>query len=91
MPTNTGADILGRFIEPEKPDMPPEVARYVLAMNFRAADLDRMDELAGKSRDGQVTEDESHELEDYLRVSDLLALMQSKARRSLRNASPSVV
>lgn len=90
MITNTGADILGRMIEPEKADMPPEVARYVLALAFRPADLDRMDELAGKSRDGLLNEDESDELDDYLRVSDLLALMQSKARRSLRNAAPSV-
>ncbi len=78
------AAILARLIEPERDNMLPEAACYLLSIDFRDEDRDRMNALAEKAREGALTEDEGEELENYRRVSHLLALMQSKARISLR-------
>jgi len=43
-----------------------------------------MTELSAKASAGTLTAAEGAELDEYLRVADLLALMQSKARRSLK-------
>ncbi|MBV8076429.1 MAG: hypothetical protein JO284_08530 [Planctomycetaceae bacterium] len=41
---------------------------------------------SAKAQEGTLTKAERAELEEYLRVSDLLALLQSKARLSLKKA-----
>ena len=76
--------ILGRLLEPEKADLPPELARQILTLQFGAADRDRMNELAEKARAGALSEEEATILENYRHVGRLLALMQSKARLSLK-------
>jgi hypothetical protein len=86
MTANSEAVILSRVIEPEKPNMPPEAARALLELDFGAEDRARMNELAAKARQGMLNADEEQELDNYLDVGHLLALMQSKARRSLREA-----
>ena len=40
--------------------------------------------LAERSQDGALTKEEREELESYIHVSDLLAIMQSKARQFLK-------
>jgi hypothetical protein len=81
---NTEAAILGRLIEPEKSDRPPEAARFLLRLDFTPGDKARMDELAAKAREGAIDADDRAELENYVHVGHLLALMQSKARNSLK-------
>ena len=81
--------ILDRLIPPEPAGLPPEAARYLLTLDFAPADLDRMNELAAKAQQGALTEEDSDELESYRHVGHLLALMQSKARRSLKLAGSS--
>ena len=88
-PINSEAAILTRVLEPEVDDLSTEAARYLLRLNFRADDLKRMDELAAKSRDGALKFEERAEVENYEHVGHLLALMQSKARRSLNRAGSS--
>lgn len=86
MSTTTGALIWKNIIEPEKDDLPPVAARYILKMSFRESDHKRMEKLSSKAQKGTLTERERSLLEEYIRVSDLLAIMQSKARRSLRKS-----
>ena len=43
-----------------------------------------MHDLVTKNQDGKLTAKENHELENYRRVSFMLGLMHSKARRSLK-------
>ena len=81
---NSEAAILKRLIEPDRDDLPPETARYLLTISFIAADHDRMEALAAKAREGSLTVDEQSELENYEHVGHLVALLKSKARRSLR-------
>jgi hypothetical protein len=83
-PANTEGDIWRHVFRPEKDDFPPEMARYVLNLDFRQSDHKRMEKLSLKAQKGTLTPKEQAELDGYIRVSDLLAIIQSKARRSLK-------
>jgi hypothetical protein len=61
----------------------PETARAIPELGFDTRDQDRMDMLSRKAREGILSADERTELETYLRVNDLLTILQSKARQSL--------
>jgi hypothetical protein len=87
MTTNSEAAIFLRVLEPDKPMLSAEAAREIMALRFAATDEKRTSELSAKARSGQLTSDEDEELENYIRVGDLLAIMQSKARRRLRMAA----
>ncbi len=84
MSTATGALIWKHVIKPEKDNLTPDTARYILKMDFRESDQKRMEKLSAKAQKGTLTTTEQAELEEYIRVGDLLAIMQSKARRSLK-------
>ncbi len=45
-----------------------------------------MNALAAKARKGKLPKQEDEELEAYIQVGHLLAIMQSKARQSLKKA-----
>jgi hypothetical protein len=72
---------------PDNDNLSPDIARSILRMNFPRPDHERMAELSAKASAGALTSAEEAELDEYLRVADLLALMQSKARRCLKRAS----
>ena len=80
---NTGGDILHRLLEPDSGNLAPEAARYLLSIDFPAADHERMEALAEKSQAGELLSDEREELEEYVRIGHFLALIQSTARKSL--------
>jgi len=81
------AEILTRVILPESPTMSPDAARELLKLKFSAGDQQRMAELAGKARAGTLSIEEECEAAGFERVSSLLGLLKSKARRSLQNGS----
>jgi len=83
---NTEAAILTRVIEADPSAVTPDVARYLLSMQLPRTDRERVDELSAKARDGSLTEGETAELDSYLHIGRLLAVMQSRARRLLKNA-----
>lgn len=87
MIANTQADIWGRLIDSEKPDLSPEAARAFLALGFKPGDRNRMNYLASRARAGRLSDLEGVELQEYLRAGDLLALLKSKARQSLRRTA----
>ncbi|HZL56419.1 MAG TPA: hypothetical protein VFC21_05030 [Bryobacteraceae bacterium] len=64
--------------------MDSHVARYLLSLAFEPEDVDRMNVLAVRSRDGEISPEEESELDSYLHVGNLLTIMQSKARVYLR-------
>jgi hypothetical protein len=86
-PMDSDAAILSRLIEPEVENLPAEVARYLLSLDFCQSDRDRMHELAAKAREGTLTPAEQYEAESYERIGHLVALLRSKARKSLKTAS----
>lgn len=76
--------ILRRIVDPEQPFLFPEAARAILRLDFHAADRTRMNQLAAKNRAGKLTPPEEQELNSYIRVGQMLGILQSKARRSLQ-------
>jgi hypothetical protein len=78
--------ILARVLEPDEPTLAPEAARALLALDFSQADKDRMRQLSAKAREGTLSPDEQAAINKYERVGHLLNIMQSKARRSLKEA-----
>ena len=89
---STGAEIMWRLIQPEVADLPSEAARAILRFHFPPSDVANYELLSSKVQDDVFTPAEWKELEEYVRVSDLLALLQAKARLSLKKAglSPDV-
>lgn len=72
--------IWARLLQAQQRDVSPEVARYLLSIEFGEADRQRMQDLADRAESGLLTPAEEAELDSYLHVGNLLAVMQSKAR-----------
>ena len=81
--------VLERMIQPDIADVPADAARFFLSLDFSEADQTRIDELSAKAREGTMTDEERAELNDFIHLGDFLALIQSKARRSLGNQATS--
>jgi hypothetical protein len=80
----TDTEILRRVIEPDRANLSPEAARFMLGLDFPEADHERMALLSDKANVRTLSDQERAELEGYIRVSDFLALVQAKARLALR-------
>ncbi|MBI3756735.1 MAG: hypothetical protein HY267_02040 [Deltaproteobacteria bacterium] len=76
--------ILRRVVDPEQPFLSTEAARAILRLDFQVRDRTRMNQLAAQNRAGKLTPTEEQELNSYIRVGQMLGILQSKARRSLR-------
>lgn len=81
---NTEAAILARAIQLGEDELSPGAARYLLSIRFDEHDVARMNELSESARQGKLTGQEEAELDSYIHVSNLLAVMQSKGRRALQ-------
>lgn len=79
-------EILIRVIDPNMADLSPDAARSLLRLQFSDEDKGRMDELADKARQGALSTAEQAEIENYERVNNLLGILKSKARRSLKES-----
>jgi hypothetical protein len=78
------AEVLGRVILPEEPNLSVAAAQSILALKVSEQDQARMSYLAEQARQGALTQREQQEIDGYVRVGSLLSILQSKARRSLR-------
>ena len=76
--------MLERIMRAGIADVPPEAARYFLTLDFPDTDQARVDDLSAKARAGSLLPAEEEELDDYIRLSDFLAILQSKSRQSLK-------
>jgi hypothetical protein len=84
VPQTSDAAILARVIRPDDDSLSPAAAQAFLTLRFEQRDLDRMHELVTKNQDDALTVGEKAEMENFRRVSYLLDLLHSKARRSLK-------
>ena len=91
MPTNQATKgrtnelaIFGRLLKADKGDLSRELARYVLTLGFGEEDQSRMRELAERNQAGALSPTEQEELQNYVKAGHLLALLHSKARKSLK-------
>ena len=81
----TESAILNRVIDPQRPDLVSEAARFLLQLDFNAADHERMAALSTKANEGVLSVEEGSELDTYIFPNDSFALLQSKARQSLKS------
>ena len=88
MAAATEADIFSRLIDPSNPTLKPEAAKAILELGYTESDHARMAELAYRSSEGELTPQERRELEGYVFVGDVLAMLKSKARASLQKHNP---
>jgi hypothetical protein len=88
--TSTALDngILRRMLGPVGRDLQPDVAGFFLSLSLTEADNQRIASLSERANEGTLTCDERDELGLYVLLSDFLAIMQSKARASMKNHSP---
>jgi hypothetical protein len=76
-------EIFRRVVDSQAPFFSAEAARAIIGLDFSASDRERMNELAARNREGRVSPAEDQELSNYIRVGQILGILQSKARRSL--------
>jgi hypothetical protein len=77
--------ILARLLGNGTARLTPFMARYVLRLGFNDQDKARMHELAERNQEDLISPAERDELLAYVKAGDLLGILQSKARRSLRS------
>jgi hypothetical protein len=81
------AAIFGRVFVNGPRGLTPELARHILTLEFSDDDKARMHELAVKNQEGRASPKEVQDLDSYVKVADLVAILQSKARKLLRSKS----
>lgn len=74
---------LGRFVDPIASILTPEVAEKLVHLRADEKLQARLDELAEKCSEGQLTEKERREYDDYISAIDFISLLQAKARSML--------
>ena len=76
--------VLERLLEPVTDSLNEEAARKLVGLRADVELQARVDLLAQKSNEGELTPAERSEYERYVLVGDLLAILQAKARMLLR-------
>jgi hypothetical protein len=72
---------LDRLLDPVDRCLTPEVARRLVELRADTVLQKRVDTLAGKNTEGQLTPEEREEYETYVRTSRFIAILQAKARK----------
>jgi hypothetical protein len=75
--------ILARILGNERGKLPRDLARYILELRFSDRDKARMHDLAVRNQDDALTPAEKDEMFAFGKAGDLLAILKSKARRTL--------
>jgi hypothetical protein len=84
MGVNLESPVLDRLLDPLARSLPPEAARALVDFRADPETQARISELGEKCNEGRMTPAERAEYEDYVRAIDLIAVLQSKARRLLQ-------
>jgi hypothetical protein len=80
-------DIWTGVISPERNDMPVPEANAVLRWSFNDDAKSRMEELANRNGQDGLSDSEREELEAYINVGQVIGILQTKARLSLKHSS----
>jgi len=74
---------LNRLLDPVARCLTPEAARQLVSLRADSELQKRMDALADKNTEGQLTPEEREEYETYVRAAHIIAILQAKARKIL--------
>ncbi len=81
--TDYQSDILSRLLEPVGLIMPVEFAQKLASMRASPEVQARIDELADRCTEGELTENERAEYEAYVYAIDVISILQAQARSAL--------
>jgi hypothetical protein len=81
--------IFARLIKADEGNLSRELARYIMTLGFEEDDQARMRDLAERSQEESLAPDENRELQNFVKAGHMLALLHSKARRSLKASKAS--
>ena len=84
--TISESDILDELVCPDEPSLSIEAAKSLLDLKFSDRAQQKMRELLDLNNRGELTEEQTYELEAYRRVGLLVDLLQAKARAQLKTA-----
>jgi hypothetical protein len=87
MSTRNGAAVLEHLLEPVTRSLNVEAARKLVRLKADAKTQARVDELARKCNEGELTPSERAEYERYVTAGTLIAILQAKARLLLAKNS----
>jgi hypothetical protein len=77
------ANYLERILAPVSRCLTPEVARQLVAVRADPDLLDRLEFLAERSTEDELTPEERAEYETYVRAMDFIAILQAQAKKLL--------
>jgi hypothetical protein len=79
------ASAFDRLLDSISGRLTPEVARWLVDLRADPEVQSRVDLLADKCTEGDLTPEERAEYESYVRATSLIAILQAKARNYLKN------
>lgn len=85
MSTSYEGAALDEVLEPVARCFTPDVARRIAELRAAPALQTRLDELASKANEGDLTEQEREQYEAYVEAMDVISILQAKARKILAN------
>ncbi len=81
-----GTAMLEQVANLDAKSMSVETARKLLELRFDVSHQRRVDRLLEKAQAGDLTQAEQSDLDEYIHVADLLAILQSRARQALKRS-----
>ena len=85
IPSPPHPSVLSRLLDPVGRCLTPEVAQRLVALQVDPAVQARLEELADKCTEGQLSADERTEYETYVQALEFIAVLQAQARSLLTN------
>jgi hypothetical protein len=85
-PEPVGTAMLEQLADLDAKSISPETARKFLDLAFSRSQQERVAALSQKAGEGSLTPAERADLDEFIRVADLLAILQSRARQALNHA-----
>jgi len=80
----TEVTILARILGNGDGQLPRDLARYIVELEFSDRDKARMHDLAVRNQDDALSAGEKEEMFAFGKAGTLLSILQSKARRTLK-------
>ena len=81
--------VLDRLLDPLSRCFTTESAKALAELQADPVAQSRIEELAEKCNEGQITTEERREYETYVHVGNLIGILQAKARRYLKQHAAS--
>ena len=88
MSDRSPSTVLDRFLDPFTECLTPEVARRIVALRADPELQARLEELADKANEGQLSEAEEAEYRTHIEAIDLITVLQAKAGSFLEKQKP---